>query len=119
MKTLFAAILLIAGFAAAASAQDLGGKYEVAGKNFDGSRYSGRAEIIVTSRNTCRINWYIQSSVWRGICMRNGNAFSAAYKLGSAFGLVIYEIRDDGSMVGLWTLADKNGVGREVLAPIR
>lgn len=119
MKTLIAAIIMFVGLASAASTQNLGGCYEVAGSNFNGSRYTGEAEIIVTSKNTCRINWYIGSSVWRGICMRNGNAFSAAYKLGSAVGLIIYRIKDDGSMVGLWTLADKNGVGKEVLVPLR
>lgn len=119
MKTLFATLLAICVLATAASARDLGGRYEVAGENFNGSRYSGEAEITVTSENTCRINWYIGRNVWRGICMRNGNVFSAAYKLGSAIGLVIYEIKDDGAMVGLWTLADKNGVGKEMLVPLR
>jgi hypothetical protein len=119
MKTLIFAIVMIFSLATVAAAQNLGGRYEVAGKNFDGSRYSGEVEIIVTSKNTCRINWYIGRNVWRGICMRNGSAFSAAYKLGPNIGLVIYEIKDDGSMVGLWTLADKSGIGREVLVPIR
>lgn len=119
MKSFFAAMIMVGALVSAASAQDVGGRYRVLGKNFDGSKYSGKAEIIVTSRNTCRINWYIGSNVWRGICMRNRNAFSASYKLGQAIGLVIYEIKDDGSMVGLWTLADKTGVGKEVLVPLR
>ena len=100
-----------------AAAADVGGNYRVSGKNFDGSNYSGRAEITVTSKTTCRINWYIGSSVWRGICMRNGDAFAASYRLGDAVGLVIYRMNSDGSLEGLWTIADKAGVGSETLTP--
>ena len=49
--------------------------------------------------------------------MRNGAAFAAAYVLGDKVGLVVYEMKDDGSMVGLWTIADQAGVGSEVLTP--
>jgi hypothetical protein len=32
---------------------------------------------------------------------------------------VIYQVRPDGSMTGLWTIADQPGVGQEVLIPAR
>ena len=54
-----------------------------------------------------------------GICMRNQNAFSAGYVLGDKVGLVIYEIMADGSMQGIWTVADQPGVGYENLFPVR
>jgi hypothetical protein len=104
---------------AAAEAQNIGGRYQVQGRNFNGSTYTGVAEIIVTSDTTCRINWNIGGQIWRGICMRNGQAFSAAYRLGNTVGLVIYQLNLDGSMQGLWTLADQNGVGQENLIPGR
>ena len=101
-----------------ALAVDLGGSYKVKGKNADGSAYKGKAEIVVTSENTCRITWTEGSSVQNGICMRNGSAFSAAYVFSDGtVGLVIYELADDGSMKGLWTVADKKGVGEETLTP--
>lgn len=100
----------------AASAQGLGGSYRVEGKNFDGSRYSGTAEIVITSNTTCRIDWRIGSDRRRGICMRSGATFAASYRLGDAVGLVIYEIKD-GKLEGTWTTADKPGVGTETLAP--
>lgn len=102
-----------------ATAQELGGRYQVAGKNFNGSTYSGTAEIVVTSRNTCRISWVTGGTTSQGICMRNGPAFSAAYRMGQAVGLVIYEIKPNGSLEGLWTIADKTGVGSEMLTPMR
>jgi hypothetical protein len=115
---------LVFGLAAAlcaavpATAQDVGGRYRVAGKNLDGSPYSGTAEIVVTSRTTCRIRWTVGSTS-SGICMRSGTAFSAAYVMGSVAGLVIYEMKPDGSLEGIWTIADKSGVGVEVLTPMR
>jgi hypothetical protein len=115
----FAAAGLAACLATSASAQNVGGRYQVVGKNFDGSSYSGQAEITVTSNNTCRIVWVTGGTTSRGICMRNGIAFSAGYVLNGKVGLVIYEIKGDGTLEGLWTLADQNGVGGERLVPMR
>lgn len=105
-----------ASFALAAAAQDVGGRYTAEGRNFDGSRYRGTAEIRVTSKNTCRIRWNV-GSTYEGICMRNGRIFAATYGSGGTAGLVIYEIRPDGRMEGLWTTADREGVGTETLIP--
>lgn len=98
---------------------DVGGTYKVEGANPNGSPYSGTATITVTSANTCRIVWKTGPTVSTGICMRNENAFSAGYVLQGKVGLVIYEIMDDGTMEGLWTVADQPGVGTERLIPIQ
>ena len=119
MKTAVLAAACLAASVATASAEGLGGTYRVAGKNFDGSTYSGTAEIMVTSNTTCRIRWVTGGTTSEGICMRYGSSFSAAYRLGNAIGLVIYEIKSDGSLEGLWTIADKSGVGAEILTPRR
>ena len=103
----------------AATAQDIGGNYTVEGTNLDGSSYQGTAEIKLTSGTTCEIYWTTGPSTSQGICMRNGNAFSAGYVLGDAIGLVIYLVEDDGSMEGLWTIAGQDGSGTENLTPVR
>ena len=51
--------------------------------------------------------------------MRNTSTFTAAYRLGNSVGLVIYDIGADGTLDGVWTIADKNGAGAEVLVPMR
>jgi hypothetical protein len=116
-RLLIAASLTMLASAAVAAEGDVGGGYNVLGKNADGSEYKGTANIEVTSQNTCRITWTTGASTSSGICMRNGAAFAAAYVLGDKVGLVVYEMKDDGSMVGLWTIADQAGVGSEVLTP--
>ena len=73
-----------------AAAQQVGGLYDIEG----------------TNDATCEI-----------ICMQNGNAFSAGYILGDAIGLLIYEVMDDGSLQGIWTVAGQDGTGTEILKP--
>jgi hypothetical protein len=119
VRTSVLAAACLAASVATATAQGLGGTYRVAGKIFDGSGYSGTAEIIITSDTTCRINWKIGSEVWRGICMRSGSVFAASYRLGNTFGLLIYEINPNGTLEGSWTFAEKSGVGTETLTPMR
>lgn len=100
-----------------AAAQDVGGSYAVEGTNINGSPYGGTAEITLLSETTCAIEWTTGSTTSSGICMRNGNAFSAGYVLGDAIGLLIYEIMEDGSMEGIWTVAGQDGTGTETLTP--
>lgn len=114
---LFAAVALSSS--GLAGTGDVGGTYRVQGSNPKGSAYQGTATITVTSANTCRIVWKTGPTTSEGICMRNQNAFSAGYVLQGDVGLVIYEINDDGSMDGLWTVADQPGVGTEKLVPVR
>ncbi len=108
-----AAIVLGAGSAAA---QSVGGNYTARGTNFDGSRYSGTAQITA-SGSGCRIVWQTGSTTSRGTCMLANRAFAAHYRLGDQWGLVVYELQPDGSLKGYWTLSDKNGVGTEILTP--
>jgi hypothetical protein len=101
-----------------AAAQTIGGKYIVKGSNLDGSPYGGTAVITRTSNSTCRIHWDTGSTS-DGICMLVNKSFAAAYVLGDAYGLVVYELRDDGTLDGVWTIADKSGAGTEVLTPAK
>lgn len=117
MRKLILSLALLSLAALPAAAQSIGGTYAVAGTNFDGSSYGGDATITLTSETTCTIHWETGGSSSGGICMRNDDAFSAGYVMGKAVGLVVYEVQDDGSLRGLWTIAGKEGNGTEVLTP--
>jgi hypothetical protein len=116
MKSLMlsAAMILMGGWVAA---QDVTGHYLVKGTNLDGSIYEGEAQITATSDVTCEIVWQTGGSTSSGICMRDGNAFSAGYELNGKVGLVIYLIQDDGTLDGTWTVAGVGAVGTEILTP--
>ena len=119
VRTLIAAALLSAAFALPASAQSVGGKYNVKGTNFDGSPYEGTAVISRSSDSTCRIHWQTGGSTSDGFCMFADRSLAAAYKLGDDVGLVLYELQPDGSLRGYWTIADKSGSGTETLIPFK
>lgn len=111
--------LLLSGFmCGAAAAQTVGGQYNVQGTNPDGSSYSGTAEITPSSNSTCRMSWNTGSTS-KGVCMLANKAFAASYRMGNSFGLVVYELQPDGILKGVWTVADQNGAGTEVLTPAR
>jgi hypothetical protein len=116
LATLAAAALVAS--VTTASAQELGGKYRVSGTNLNGSRYAGTAEIVFTSATTRRIVWVTGATTSKGICMRRSNVLSAAYSLNNVIGLVIYEIKPDGVLDGIWTIADQPGAGTDVLTPM-
>jgi hypothetical protein len=118
-KTILCACIFTALSLPAAAQTDIGGRYEVAGTNLNGTTYSGEAEITLTSDTTCEIKWSTGATTSAGICMRNDDSFSAAYRMGEEVGLVIYKVSDDGSMQGLWTIAGNGGSGTEVLMPIK
>ncbi len=119
MKIAFGVGALVLMGTVSASAGNLAGQYQVAGKNVDGSAYTGTAEIVATSDTTCKMSWQTGGTTSQGICMRNANSFAASYALADAIGLVLYQIKPDGSLQGLWTIAGRPGVGTETLTPIK
>jgi hypothetical protein len=116
MKGLVLGVFLAVS-AGISQAQEIGGSYRVEGTNFDGSAYGGEAEISLTSDFTCEITWQTGGKTSSGICMRDGNAFTAGYELDGTVGLVIYMVQPDGTLDGRWTVAGVNAVGTEVLIP--
>lgn len=116
MKSVIATAAFLA-MAGTAPAQDIGGHYNVKGTNLDGSIYEGDAQITPTSEYTCSIVWKTGGTTSSGICMRDSNAFTAAYELNGKIGLVIYLVQDDGTLEGTWTVDGVNAVGTETLTP--
>ena len=53
---------IFTGLITSAAAQSIGGEYRVSGKNFDGSRYSGTAQIVFQNNQSCRISWITGST---------------------------------------------------------
>ena len=118
-RSLCASVIAVAAVAGGtAHAQSVGGSYLVKGTNFDGSAYSGTAEIR-SSGSGCTIVWQTGSTSSRGTCMLANRAFAAHYRLVDQWGLVVYELQPDGSLVGWWTVEGKTGVGTETLTPQR
>lgn len=118
LRSLVGAGLLLALGVSAAAAGDIAGTYNVAGKNPDGSEYSGVATISGTAGGVCGISWTIgDGQASQAFCMRQDDVVGAAYTLGDKIGLVVYRINAEGGLDGTWSIAGEEGVGEEHLTP--
>ena len=117
MRRLALAFVASACLAFPAAAQTVGGAYTVEGKNFDGSPYRGTATISFQNDVSCTIEWVSGSNTSTGICMKNGNMFAAAYEQQGVFGILSYQILENGVLDGAWTVAGQEGYGVEMLTP--
>jgi len=87
------------------------GSYRVDGRNPDGSRYSGAAEIRDRGDHI-DIEWQVASKSYRGTGKLDGNVLTVDWGAATP---VVYALAADGSLRGLWS----SGRGEEVLTPTR
>ena len=117
----FLGLVAFIGVASAQSASPssllLASRYEVAGTNPDGSRYSGTLAIEVISNTTYTVRWDIAGGVYRGFGMRMNDALSATYTLGGQPGLIMYRVHPDGALEGIWAVRGQSGNGTERATP--
>jgi hypothetical protein len=86
-----------------------GGRYRVAGRNPDGSAYSGM--VTMTSQSgSYYLQWRVGSSSYRGTGVLDGNLLTVDWGKPTP---VIYALAADGSLKGLWDA----GTGEETLVP--
>jgi hypothetical protein len=121
MKRISSAVILLVFALSGTAFADVAGRYNITGTNFNGSAYYGTVTVTKTSDSTYNVFWYTgaNNSESKGIGMRSGNTFAAGYVLGESVGLVIYDIKSDGSLSGRWTIDGQDGVGTEVWTPAR
>lgn len=86
-----------------------GGRYRVAGRNPNGSRYTGTVTIARDS-GRYRLDWRVGSSTYRGTGTLAGNVLTVDW--GSTTP-VIYALAADGTLAGLWSA----GQAEETLTP--
>ena len=109
--------LLLLAIPAQAETMTLAKHYTAAGKNPDGSKYSGSVDVTIISDTTFSIVWKIAGSTYKGFGMRMNDSLAATYTLDGEPGLVIYQARPDGTLGGLWAVKGQDGSGSEVLSP--
>jgi hypothetical protein len=102
---------------ASPSSLPLASRYDVDGTNPDGSRYSGALAIEVISNTTYAVRWDIAGAVYRGFGMRMNDALSATYTLDGQPGLIMYEVRPNGILQGIWAVRGQSGNGTERATP--
>ena len=117
-RALLALIALgLATLSAQADTLTLASSYKAAGKNPDGSAYTGTVTLKVISDTTYTIEWKIGDSVLKGFGMRQGDTLAATYMLDGQPGLVMYKVQQGGTLSGTWAIKGESGSGSEVLTP--
>lgn len=118
IRTIAYAVIFVAAAAVAhAEALKLAQKYDDAGTNPDGSKYTGTANVHVISDTTFTIEWTISGETYKGYGMRMNDTLAAMYTIDGKPGLVIYKVDDKGALRGLWTIRGEDGNGTDVLTP--
>ena len=102
---------------ARADVLQLATSYKAAGKNTDGTAYTGTVAIKIISDTTYSIEWTIDGSVIKGFGMRMNDNLSATYMLDGQPGLIMYKVQGDGSLAGTWAIKGQKGSGSEILTP--
>jgi Caspase domain len=87
------------------------GRYRVAGRNPNGSRYTGTVSIAVQGGGY-QLDWRVGSSGYRGSGTLAGNLLTVDWGSSTP---VIYALGSDGRLTGLWDA----GRGEEILTPER
>ena len=120
LRTRYLVPLALVALASPASSAEIGGRYQDAGKDLDGSSYSGSAEITIRSDTDCTIVWHdAGGGDLDGICLRGPETLAAAYIFNDRPFLVLYKLEADGTLRGTFTGVKHNGIGIDVLTPER
>lgn len=111
-------VLILTGWialASAAAAQDITGQYTMQGNQPGGSSYTGVTEIVATGQ-TYQIDQ--DNGTLTGVGLLVGNQFSVAVSDGIDTYLGVYEVMEDGTLQGIWTVEGEDRVGIETLTPV-
>ncbi len=107
---------------AEAAPPDLSGTYRCVGTSDQGTKYTGQVQIKKV-RKGYQITWVVGKTKYSGIGFVDEDRFSVAWTVktpnGTAIGVVLYKIKENGSLEGKWTDPSLNGVYDETLVPIR
>jgi len=97
----------------------LEGQYVIRGTNPSGQQYKGRA-AIKSAEGVYQVVWKIGESKHVGTGILKNDMLSVVYRAtgrGKRPGLVVYQVQDDGSLVGVWVGLGKTETGTERWRP--
>lgn len=120
-RTLATAVSFMALIVAAPALADLEGRYDVEGRNVGGQgSYTGQA-AVQKAGNVYNVAWKIGQQEYVGTGIKSGDVFSVVYDApaqDTQAGLVVYEIQDDGALLGTWTPLGGTKTGAERWTPV-
>ncbi len=125
LSRLLAGVLLLAPLsaalgAAAATAAPLDGEYIIEGREpGGGSKYKGQV-LVLKEASTYSVIWKIQNQVLYGTGILQNKTFAVTYLNygpAGAPGLALYDVADDGTLTGQFTMLGAKNLGVEAWIP--
>jgi hypothetical protein len=107
--------------AATTALADLEGRYVVSGQNPGGQGSYNGVAAVQENDGTYTVAWKVGQQQYAGTGILRKDVFSVVYQTGgdrSRPGLVVYEVRDDGTLVGVWTTLGSSNTGLERWRPM-
>ncbi len=104
---------------------DLEGEYYINGFDHQGTEYGGSLTISTADESgTYEMQWIITGSIQTGTGVLSGNQLTAEWDAVEGYdtasrGTAVYEITDDGELIGERRVQGQPGTGTEEAFPIR
>lgn len=99
----------------------IGGRYDVQGSNPSGQGGGYTGTVDITQKGDVYYLYWHVGNTYGGLGIRDGNTLAVSWANANLgiFGVVSYKIQPDGSLNGVWAIADSTGLGSELLTPKR
>ena len=111
------ALVLVCVAMPIAVAADVTGSYSCRGTNPDGTPYSG-STVISRNGGGYTLKWTFGEAGHSGTGILTGDLLSASFGApGHPYGVVVYQVKNDGRLVGKWINPSGGSFGTETLTP--
>ncbi|SOD98795.1 hypothetical protein [Caenispirillum bisanense] len=116
-------LLLVAVPGAKAAPDTLPGRYAVQGIGADGATTYGGEAVVEATGETYKVTWLLPGGqVYVGTGIRQGESFAVTYlnaraEGASAPGIVLYTVRPDGSLTGIYSQLGSATISAEAWNP--
>ncbi len=115
MKVFILAVACLAVVAAAAFA-DVAGEYTGQGSNPGGAGSYDCDVTVAKSGDVYNVQWFFKGKLgYEGVGFMKNGLFCVGYASSGGYGVVVYEVKSDGTLDGVWTGAGATALGAEVL----
>jgi hypothetical protein len=94
---------------------DLSGTYNARGTNPGGEGGYEAKLILARTGDVYRVEWYFDGQLGaQGVGLAGEGSLSVGYRMGDGYGVVVYEVGDDGTLRGQWAIPGTLAAGTEV-----
>jgi len=109
-------VTVLAGATAGAAFADVVGEYSGAGTN-PGGEGSYTCDVTITKSGPAYgVQWFFEGQLgYEGVGLMKNGLFCVGYASSGGYGVVVYEVQTDGSLLGIWATPGFDGLGSETL----